>query len=142
MISIFMRYTIYGKRNCSKTFLNYLHGISFFPLSRQQKHDTPHAITTMRITETQPTIKSSFKLIWQFLPANQARQSQLTWASLLMTHWPFLLHKSHSVVVAVEMKSRIWYFCNIKQQIYLLLIFQHSPFINTKMQLTWAYSSL
>ena len=103
-----------------KTFSNYLHGISFFPLSRQQKHDTPHAITTMRITETQPTIKSSFKLIWQFLPANQARQSQLTWASLLMTHWPFLLHKSHSVVVAVEMKSRIWYFRNIKQQIYLI----------------------
>ena len=115
MISIFMRYI--AKRNCTKIFLNYLHGISFFPLSRQQKHDTPHAITTMRITETQPTIKSSFKLIWQFLPANQARQSQLTWASLLMTHWPFLLHKSHSVVVAVEMKSRIWYFCNIKQQL-------------------------
>ena len=105
-----------------KTFSNYLHGISFFPLSRQQKHDTPHAITTMRITETQPTIKSSFKLIWQFLPANQARQSQLTWASLLMTHWPFLLHKSHSVVVAVEMKSRIWYFRNIKQQIYLFIL--------------------
>ena len=78
--------------------------MSFFPLSRQQKHDTPHAITTMRITETQPTIKSSFKLIWQFLPANQARQSQLTWASLLITHWPFLLHKSHSVVVAVKIK--------------------------------------
>ena len=78
----------------------YLHGMSFLPLSRQQKHDTPQAITTMRITETHPTIKSSFKLIWQFLPANQARHSQLTCESWLITHSPFLLHKSHSVVVA------------------------------------------
>ena len=78
----------------------YLHGISFFPRSRQQKHDTPQAMTTMRITDTHPTIKSSFKLIWQFLPANHARHSQLTWESWLITHWPFLLHRSHSVVVA------------------------------------------
>ena len=56
-----------------KALSEYSHGILSFPccLSLQQKQETPHAMTIMRMTETHPTMSSSFKLIWQFRPANQ-----------------------------------------------------------------------
>lgn len=90
----------------------YLHGILFLAacLSLQQKHETPQAITIIKMTETQPTMRSSFRLIWQFLPANQGRHSHLTFDTSSKIHLPFLLHKSHSVVVAVIQKNimKIW----------------------------------
>jgi hypothetical protein len=42
--------------------------------SLQQKQLTPQAMIIMREADTAPTISSSFRLIWQFLPANQALQ--------------------------------------------------------------------
>lgn len=100
-----------------KALSEYSHGILSFPccLSLQQKQETPHAMTIMRMTETHPTMSSSFKLIWQFRPANQGLHSHLTtWASS-GTHLPFLLHKSHSVVVA---KIQDWSQINISKMIW------------------------
>ena len=79
------------------------HGIMFFPapfLSLQQKQETPQAMKIMRPTETQPTMRSSLRLIWQLRPANQSRHSQLTSPPPLMMHSPLRLHRSHSVLVA------------------------------------------
>ena len=50
----------------------------FFRLSLQQKQETPHAMIIIRQTETAPTMRSSFRLIWQFLPANHGLQLQDT----------------------------------------------------------------
>ena len=92
----------------------YLHGILFLAvcLSLQQKHETPQAMTIISITETQPTIKSNFKLIWQFRPANHGRHSQRTLALFPSSkiHFPFLLHKSHSAVEAKKRKIYILFF--------------------------------
>ena len=52
--------------------------MGFFLLSLQQKQETPQAMIIMRHTLTAPTISSSLRLIWQFLPANQGLQLQLT----------------------------------------------------------------
>ena len=60
-------------------------GMGFFLLSLQQKQETPHAMIIMRQTLTAPTIRRSFRLIWQFLPANQALQLQET-SELSRTH--------------------------------------------------------
>ena len=68
--------------------------MGFFLLSRQQKQETPQAMIIMRQTLTAPTIRSSLRLIWQFLPANQGLQLQVT-SVLSRTHWPFLMHRRH-----------------------------------------------
>ena len=81
----------------------------FFPapfLSLQQKQETPHAMKIMSPTETQPTMRSSFRLIWQLRPANQSLHSQLTSPPPLMMHSPLRLHRSHSVLVAAMAGER------------------------------------
>ena len=45
-----------------------------FLLSLQQKQLTPQAMIIMSEADTAPTISNSFRLIWQFLPANQELQ--------------------------------------------------------------------
>ena len=52
--------------------------MGFFLRSRQQKQETPQAMIIMRQTLTAPTIRSSLRLIWQFLPANHGLQLQDT----------------------------------------------------------------
>ena len=47
-------------------------------LSLQQKQLTPQAMIIISEADTAPTISSSFRLIWQFFPANQALQLQDT----------------------------------------------------------------
>jgi hypothetical protein len=54
--------------------LAYLLGMFLLRRSLQQKQLTPQAMIIMSEAETAPTISSSFRLIWQFLPANQALQ--------------------------------------------------------------------
>ena len=97
-------------RKIKKTYrlcILYSHGILFLAacLSRQQRHETQQAITIMSMTETHPTMRRSWRLIWQFRPANQGWQSHLTLEGPFVlspsrTHFPFLLQRSHSVVVA------------------------------------------
>ena len=84
-----------------------LHGILFLGLclSLQQRHETQHAITIINMTDTHPTISKSCRLIWQLRPANQGWHSQRTFEGPFVlspskTHFPFLLQRSHSVVVA------------------------------------------
>ena len=59
--------------------------MGFFRLSLQQKQETPQAMIIMRQTLTAPTIRSSLRLIWQFLPAYQGLQLQET-SELSSTH--------------------------------------------------------
>ena len=49
-------------------------GIFLLRRSLQQKQLTPQAMIIMREADTAPTISNSFRLIWQFFPANQALQ--------------------------------------------------------------------
>ena len=85
----------------------YLHGILFLAACRslQHRHETQQAITIINITETHPTMRRSWRLIWQLRPANQGWHSHRTLEGPLLlspssTHFPFLLQRSHSVVVA------------------------------------------
>ena len=92
-----------------------LHGILFLGLclSLQQRHETQHAITIINMTDTHPTISKSCRLIWQLRPANQGWHSQRTFEGPFVlspsrTHFPFLLQRSHSVVVAKKIvKNKI-----------------------------------
>ena len=77
-----------------------LQGIMFLCLSLQQKQDTPQAMKIIKPTDTQPTMRSNFKLIWQFLPANHFRHSHCTSPAPTMTHSPLRLQRSHSEAVA------------------------------------------
>ena len=81
--------------------------MGFFRLSLQQKQETPQAMIIMRQTLTAPTIKSSLRLIWQFLPAYQGLQLQVTSVES-RTHWPFLLHNSHSVLAPEHSLPGSW----------------------------------
>ena len=81
--------------------------MGFVLRSRQQKQETPQAMIIIRQTLTAPTISSSLRLIWQFLPANQGLQLQVT-SVLSRTHWPFLLHSSHSVLAPEQSLPDSW----------------------------------
>lgn len=90
-----------------------LHGILFLGLclSLQQRHETQHAITIINMTDTHPTISKSCRLIWQLRPANQGWHSQRTFEGPFVlspskTHFPFLLQRSHSVVVAKKIVKK------------------------------------
>ena len=73
----------------------------FFRRSLQQKQETPQAMIIIKQTDTAPTMRRSFKLIWQFLPANQGLQLQDT-SLASRTHCPFLLQSSHSVEAPLQ----------------------------------------
>ena len=95
---------LYNESNKGKM---YLHGMLFLAAWRslQQRHETQQAITIINITETHPTMRRSWRLIWQLRPANQGWHSHRTLEGPFVlspssTHFPFLLQRSHSVVVA------------------------------------------
>ena len=56
-----------GRKQAPESVGFYSQGMLFLSvaLSLQQKQETPQAMTIMSTTETQPTISSSFRLIWR-----------------------------------------------------------------------------